>query len=118
MPLSHLCQEDLCSILQLDLLPALGVVQDLRRQLIDPPLKCGDRAFMSELVEKSGRVVGGHELAAKYDIRARSCEHWLDLVQRRLAWLVTFTIGDIDDKDYNLLFCFKKRQVLCIVVFL
>ena len=109
MPLSHLCQEDLCSILQLDLLPALGVVQDLRRQLIDPPLKCGDRAFMSELVEKSGRVVGGHELAAKYDIRARSCEHWLDLVQRRLAWLAMFTIGD---KDYNILFCFKEAGVL------
>ena len=96
MPLSHLGEGGTCSILPLSLLPALGVVQDLRRQLIDPPLKCGDTAVKSKLVEEGGRVVGGVVR------EARSCEHWLDLVQRRLAWLLLFLIGD---KDYNF-FCF------------
>ena len=108
MPLSHLCQGELFSILQLNLLPALGVVQDLWRQLIDPRLKCGDTAVNSELVEESGGVEGGGVLDASYSANAASCEHWLDLVQRRHAWLMMFTIGE---KDYNFLFCFLRRQV-------
>ena len=101
------------SILPLSLLPALGVVQDLRRQLIDPPLKCGDRAVKSKLVEESGGVEGGGALAAIYSASAGSCEHWLDLVQRRLAWLVMFTIGEtritifvLFLKEAGVLYCF------------
>ena len=112
MPQSHLGVGELSSILQLILPPALGVVQDLRRQLIDPPLKCGDVAVISKLVEEGGGVEGGGVFEAIY-ISARSCEHWLDLVQRRLAWLVMFTIGD---KDYN--FCFVFKGGRCFVLFL
>ena len=101
MPLSHLGVGEFFSISQLSLLPALGVVQDLRRQLIDPPLKCGDTAVIGKLVEESGGVEGGGALEAKY-VSVSSCEHWLDLVQRRLAWLVLFTI----DETRITIFCF------------
>ena len=75
MPQSHLGVGGLIYILPPKLLPAVGVVQDLRRQLINPPLKCGDVAVNSKLVEEGAGVVG----------EAGSCEHWLDLVQRGLA---------------------------------
>ena len=113
VPQSHLGVGGLSSILPLPLHQALGVVQDLRRQLIDPPLKCGDTAVTSKLVEEGGGVEGGRDLAASCSTSARSCEHWLDLVQRRLAWLVMFTIGD---KDYN--FCFVFKEGRCFVLFL
>ena len=112
VPQSHLGVGELISILPLSLPPALGVVQDLRRQLIDPPLKCGDTAVTSKLVEESGGVDGGGELAAGCSTSAGPCEHWLDLVKRRLAWLMMFTIGDNLSKivifvtEAGVLYCF------------
>ena len=104
MPQSHLGVGGPSSILPLHLLPALGVVQDLRRQLINPPLKCGDRAVNSKLVEEGAGVVG----------EAGSCEHWLDLVQRSLAWLVMFLLL----VTRIAICCFVFKGGRCFVLFL
>ena len=89
---SHLCKGKPVSILKLILYPALGVVDNLWRQLVDPALQCGDGAITSETVEESRGMEGGGDLAAIKSIFGIPCEDWLDLVQGRLTW-VTAELG-------------------------
>ena len=98
---SHLssCFSKPCSILNLKLHPALGVVDNLWRQLVDPAFQCGDGAIKSETVEKSRGMEGGGELEAIKSTSASPCEDWLDLVQGRLTW-VTMCKANINESNF------------------
>ena len=96
---SHLCKGRPCSILILIFPPALGVVDNLWRQLVDPPFQCRDGAIIGETVEKNRGMEGVGELAAGKRFSASPCEDWLDLVQGRLTW-VTMCKANINESNF------------------
>ena len=71
---SHLCRGKPSTILILLLYPALGVVDNLWRQLVDPALQCGDGAIIGETVEESRGMEGVGELEAGISISGIPCE--------------------------------------------